>query len=84
MNIVENMATYHVLELYNISHYNISNYHIYTYAHFLNQKIQGYDVFIINKGINKLTHPPSKVMPRFTSLLGSPESNTKVKVASNV
>lgn len=38
----------------------------------------------INKGVQRITHPPSKLVPRFTSFPGSPESTVTVKVSSNV
>ena len=46
------MKKYCILQLYKIAHYGIyNNIHIYTYTHFLNQQIKGYDARINNKGI---------------------------------
>lgn len=51
---------------------------------FSNKQIKGYNARISNKGIKRLTSPPSNIVPTCTSFLGFPESTTKVKHASNV
>ena len=57
---------------------------MYTYAHLLNQRIKGYDAQTNQQG-NPEDHTSTlKVIPRFTSFPGSPESTTIVKAASNV
>jgi len=71
------MTTYCILEPYNTTYYGIYNDHIYTYAHFLNQKIRGYDA-CINPKWNLEAHTSTlKVILGFTSFLGSLESTAK-------
>ena len=64
---------------------SISIQYLQWYTHmyiFSNQQMKGYDAGINNKGIQMLTYPCSKIVPRFTSLWGSLDSTVKIKFSS--